>query len=510
MIADLVLGRGRIYTLGRAGLRPVSYLAVKAGVVIAAGGGEVMGLRGPRTTVLELDGRTVLPGFNDAHAHVVYNGLSSFGVELGGCRSVAQIQRRIAARVRGLADGEWCQGAGFSHLELVERRHPTRQELDAVTGGRPAFIDERGGHLRVANSAALAAAGLGRASEDPAGGSLGRDAEGELDGILYESAMRLVADHQPPPSLTRRKQAVLRTQRLLLSRGITSVGAAVNRGFADDLRAYQQLLDEGRLRMRVNQFLSWELLPAARRLGLSSGAGSDRLRAGPIKVFVDGGLSTDAAAMRSGGGVWRTRPDELREMLREAEAGRLQVAAHAIGDAAIEAMADAVEAAGGAGHRHRVEHCAFCPPDLRERLGRLGMVAVMQPLGLRFKADWRARFGDALSANLLCHRDLARAGVRVAFSSDLPVSPDPDPWPGLELSVTDRDQGLSVLAALRAYTEAGAYTSFEEWRKGTLELGRQADFQVLDQDPIADPPASWPELRPRLVAVAGKAAFRPR
>jgi predicted amidohydrolase YtcJ len=474
---------------------------------MAWGGAELLGLRGPQTRVIDLAGASVLPGFNDAHAHVVYYGLTRFGTDLGGARSVAEIAARLKAHSKTLKSGEWQQGMGYRADELVERRHPHRSELDMATGRRPAFIDERGGHARVANTAALAAAGITSETKNPHGGKIGRDPNGAPDGLLLESAMRLVADVQPPTSLERRKAGVLLAQKLLLSRGITSVGAAVNRGFADDLRAYEQLAADGRLRMRVNEFLSWELLEAASGLGLHAGFGGTLLRAGPIKVFVDGGA--ERVAMRSAGGTWRTTPAELRELVIRATQGGLQVAAHAIGDAAIEAMCDAVEAAGGGTPmRHRVEHCTICPPDLQLRLAKLQMVAVMQPMAARFGRVASALFFPVRDRNDLApHARLMRAGVPVVFSSDLPVSPDPNPWPGIQVAVDDAVNGISLLAALRAYTAAGAYASFEESQKGTLEPGMLADLQVYEHDPVAAPGSSRPGLRPRAVLLGGVPVF---
>jgi predicted amidohydrolase YtcJ len=498
----LILARGRIRTLGRSGLKTQTHLAIAGGLVIACGGPELMGLRGPRTRVIDLAGASVLPGFNDAHAHVVYYGLTRFGADLGGARSVADIATRLKAHSRTLRPGEWQQGMGYRADELVERRHPHRRELDAGTGRRPAFIDERGGHARVANTAALGAAGITSETKNPHGGKIGRDPDGAPDGLLLESAMRLVADVQPPTSLDRRKEGVLLAQKLLLSRGITSVGAAVNRGFADDLRAYEQLAADGRLHIRVNEFLSWELLEGASGLGLRAGFGGSMLRAGPIKVFVDGGA--ERVAMRSGGATWRTTPSELRDLVARATQAGLQVAAHAIGDAAIEAMCDAVEAAGGGRLRHRVEHCTICPPDLQARLARLGMLAVMQPTAARFGRVASALFFPVRDRNDLApHGPLMRAGVPVAFSSDLPVSPDPNPWPGIQVAVDDPVNGISLLAALRAYTSAGAYASFEESQKGTLEPGMLADLQVYERDPVDEPGSSRPGLRPRTVLLGG-------
>lgn len=486
----------------------MTHLAVASGRVLACGRGEVMRLRGPRTRVVDLGGDAVLPGFNDAHAHVVYYGLTRFAADLSGARGIDEILERLQAHAATLKPGEWQQGLGYRTDELTERRQPHRTELDRVTGGRPAFIDERGGHSRVANSAALAAAGISSETPNPAGGRIGRDLNGSPNGLLLESAMRLVADVQPPPSLERRMEGILKSQDLLLSRGVTSVGAAVNRGFADDLRAYQRLLDARALKIRVNEFLSWELLDAAAGLGIGTGFGGAMLRAGPIKVFVDGGA--ERAAMRSGGGVWRTTREELHELVGKASTAGLQLAAHAIGDAAIEAMCDAVEAT-GAGHlRHRVEHCTICPPDLQARLGRLGMVAVMQPAAARFGRVASAIFFPVRDrADLAAHRRLLKAGVHVAFSSDLPVTADPNPWPGIRVAVEDPVNGIGVLAALRAYTSGGAYASFEGDVKGTLDEGMVADLQVYAGDPLEERPENvqWEQLRPRAVLLGGVRVF---
>jgi predicted amidohydrolase YtcJ len=502
MRADLLLAGGRIRTLGRSGLKVTSHLAIAGGRVIACGGSELMGLRGPHTRVVNLAGSGVLPGFNDAHAHVVYYGLTQFGADLGGVRSVSEIVERLKAHGSGLKPGEWQQGMGYRSDELAELRQPHRLELDEATGRRPAFIDERGGHSRVANSAALEGAQVTADTPNPPGGRIGRDRNGSPNGLLLETAMRLVADVQPKPSLDKRMDGILKAQRLLLSRGITSVGAAVNRGFAEDLRAYQVLADGRRLKLRINEFLSWELLEAASSLGLRTNFGGGLVTAGPIKVFVDGGA--ERVAMRSGRAQWRTTPAELRELVGRATAAGLQVAAHAIGDAAIEAMCDAVEAAGGQHLRHRVEHCTICPPDLQARLAELSMVAVMQPLVARLGRVAAALIFPARDrVHLAPHGPLMRAGVTVAFSSDLPVSPDPNPWNGIRAAVQDQINGISLLAALRAYTTGGAYASFGEAAKGTLEPGMLADLQVYDGDPLAEPEPDAAELRPTAVLLGG-------
>ena len=501
MRADLILAGGVVRVLGRSGLKTCTHLAISGGRVLAAGGGELMGLRGPRTRVVALRGAAVLPGFNDAHAHVVYYGLTRFGADLGPATRVADVVERLRAHGRRLKPGEWQQGMGYRASALVERRPPHRLELDQATGSRPAFIDERGGHSRVANSAALHAAGITASTPDPAGGRIGHDPDGTPNGLLQEAAMRMVADVQPLPDRIRRSQAILLAQKLLLSRGITSVGAAVNRGFADDLFCYERLAMDGGLHVRVNEFLSWELLAAASSLGVHAGFGGDVVRAGPIKVFIDGGA--ERVVMRAGGGLWRTPPDELKALVNRASQAGLQVAAHAIGDGAIEAMCDAVEASRAVGLRHRVEHCTICPPDLQQRLARLRMIAVMQPLAVRAPRVAPGVFPDVAREEFAPHRALLRAGARIAFSSDLPVTPDPNPWAGIRAAVEDEVNGISVLDALRAYTAGGAYASFEEAVKGALEPGMLADVQVYAADPLAQPQTGWDRLRPQAVLLGG-------
>jgi hypothetical protein len=510
MDADLLLRRGRIHPLGRWGARAATHLAIAGGRVQAAGGQELDALRGRRTRVVDLGGRALLPGFDDAHAHVVYFGLTSFGADLTGSRSLAEMRSRIRRVHQRLPPGRWLIARGYSAMDLAEGRPPTREDLDQVVGDRPMYADERGGHSRVANSAALAAAGLGPGTPDPDGGSVGRRDDGSLDGRLVESAMRLVSDHQPPPDFEERKTGILRCQRLLLSRGITSVGAAVNRGFADDLRAYQDLAESRRLRVRVNEFLSWELLEAASSLGIAAHFGGPLLRAGPIKVFVDGGAAAGSAALRGRPITWRTPPGVLRDIVARATAHGLQVATHAIGDAAIESMCDAVEAAGPPARRlrHRVEHCTACPPDLQVRMAGLGMVAVMQPLFVSFGRERAAAaFTAELLPHLAPHRSLLRHRVPLAFSSDLPVVNDPDPWVQLRAAILDDRGGLTALQALRAYTAGGAYAAFQEHERGTLEPGMQADFQVHEQSPFDLHPEQWQGLRPSAVAVGGALAY---
>ena len=293
---------------------------------------------------------------------------------------------------------------------------------------------------------------------------------------------------------------------MLVSRGITSVGAAVNRGFAGDLLTFQELAEARRLRVRVNEFLSWELLEAAVATGIRAGYGGRMVRARPIKVFVDGGA--ERVVMREeASGAWRTPPDELKVLVNRATGAGLQVAAHAIGDGAIEAMCDAVEAAGGRGSRHRVEHCTICPEDLRRRLGQLGMIAVMQPLAARAARDALGLFPARLPEDLASHRRLMQVGVRIVFSSDLPVTPDPNPWRGIRAAVEDPVNGIDLLAALRAYTSAGAYASFEESVKGTLEPGMLADLQVYAEDPVEMSRERWDGLRPQAALLGGARVF---
>ena len=508
MKADLILAGGRVRTLGRSGLRSSSHIAIAGGLVAAVGGREVLELRAAPRASWSLPAAPCCPA-STTHTRTWSTTpspptarISPAAAASPRCRAVYAVPRLDSRLARG------CWGAATASWSLPRDACHGGIELDIATGDRPAFIDHRGGHSRVANSAALAAAGLGPGSPDPPGGLARPRRRRSLDGLLAETAMRLVADHRrrpPSRSATTASRRPCGCWRRAASPALEPRSTAVSPTTTASTRPWPR---KGVFEGRVNEFLSWELLPALRELGFETAGAGALVRFGPVKVFVDGGAGSGTAALRGRDGPWRTPPAELAALVRDAQRAACRWRRTAWGTAPSRpssARCEAAQRAHPGKLRHRVEHCTYCPPDLQEGLARARMSAVMQPL---FSSFGRARLGNEIGPgaerHVAAHRDLFRAGVKVAFSSDLPVVADPNPWAGLAAAVTDSEQPLTTLQALRAYTVGGAWTSSEEGVKGTLDVGRLADFQVYPEDPLELSPDKWPALRPRLVALAGR------
>jgi predicted amidohydrolase YtcJ len=521
VIADTIVLGGRIRA--RASAATHSHLALRAGRVSALGGRELLAERGPGTEVIDLAGGTLLPGFHDAHTHVVYEAIMLAGLDLGSVRSLADLVGMVRARAGAQPPGTWLTGSGWMELAFTEGRVPQRQDLDLAAPDHLVVLDRLDGHLRAVNSAALRRAGITRTTLDPPGGRIDRDAAGEPTGILRDTAMRLVAEHLPPTPLAARKAGIRQVLEAAVRRGVTSVTAAVGRAFTDDVRAYADLYSEDALPTRVTMMLGRDHLEAALASGLRSGFGDHWLRFGPLKVFVDGNFPAGTARLSGlgGSGLWRTPPDELSALVARAHAAGWAVAMHAIGDAAVGAALDAVEAAQAGVPSvppHRVEHGSLCPPPEAARAARLGVAFCVQPGVLAVSS--RTLLEDLTPEqheSLLPYASLRRAGVTLAFSSDAPFTRSSDPLVAVAAAVRRRNadgdpvgasEALSLETAWQAATRGGAVAAGESAWKGTLEVGQVADFVAYAQDPWALDPASLPGLRPLLVGVGGRVRYR--
>jgi predicted amidohydrolase YtcJ len=528
---DAVFLGGDILTLDARGRR-VQALAVQHGRIVALGTTrEMRALAGPRTRRHDLGGATVVPGFNDAHCHVLSFGLSLLHVDLRAPARVADLVAAVGARARRTADGAWVLGRGYNDNKLAELRHPTRADLDAVTPGHPVWLQHTSGHMGVANSLALARAGVTRASADPEGGVIERDARGEPTGLLKETAQRLVTAVIPPATLEAAKAALAAAGRRFVAEGLTSVqDARAGSLVPHELRAYQEATAEGGLPVRTSLLLDVEALPVADGhlpfgFGLRSGFGTDRLRLGGIKIFLDGSLIGRTAAMTAPyasdpdtAGFLLKSEDRLRVQVDAAVRSGWQVGMHAIGDRAIEVAVALVDATMGprAGRlRPRVEHCGVLRRDLIAAVRRRGMVIVTQP---RFITELGDGFRRALGETRLrlCYPLRSLRGCRVAFSSDRPVV-DGAPLGGIAAAVTQRTgsgapyvpaERIDALQAIRWYTEGAAYAQFREHELGTLEVGKHADLCALDRDPTAVAADELETLRVTLTAVGGEVAHR--
>lgn len=529
MSGDILLVNGRIVTMDPA--QPhASALAIRQGRIIAVGAeAEVRERAGTGIETIDLAGRTATPGLNDAHAHPMSVGFALGDLDLNPAdrRTVTDIVDLVASAVRDRPPGEWIQGRGYDHARLAERRHPTRHDLDAVSPDHPVVLMRMCHHVGVANSRALALAGVSRDTADPDGGVFDRDESGEPTGVLRETALSRVRAAIAAPTEAQIAAALERSSQAFLEQGVTSVAEA---GIHDpvELSAYQGLRQSGRLPVRTYLMMMLDQnLDALAGLGLRTGFGDDWLRIGPVKLFSDGSLGGRTARLRQpyegqpdNLGLWMMPPADLKAKVLRAHQAGFQVAIHAIGDGAIELVLDAYEAAMRADPRpdprHRIEHCSIVDDGLLARIAALGVIPIP---GTSFLYHFRDAYLDALGQDRprLAYglASYARHGIIAASSSDAPVVPI-SPMIGLQTMVarTDYDQrpvwpaeAVPLADALRVYTVNGAYASFEEGIKGTLAPGMLGDVTVFETDLFKVPAAELGAVKIDYTIVDGGVAY---
>jgi predicted amidohydrolase YtcJ len=505
--ADTVLTGGRVWCGLAAG--SVEALALRDGKVLAAGPlSEVEPLIGPATMRIDLRGRLAMPGFYDAHMHLMSLGRRATAVDLraGVVGSLAEVQARVAERAARTEPGGWIVGGGYDHTAFAERRHPTRWDLDAVAPDHPVWLSRTCGHMGVANSAALKLAGIDRDSPQPAGGVIVRE-NGEPTGLLQERAQEALRAVMPDPSIEELVEAADVASRRCLSYGITSVMDACvgSAGGWADVEAYEAAARAGALHVRLTMAMGGGpdgIAEEAFAKGYVTGTGDARLRVGPVKFFTDGSAGGCTAAMRepyTNGdlGVLIFEDRDLDEIVAHYHHRGYQVAVHAIGDAAIDQTIGAFDrscADGTCNHRrHRIEHCGFVDDGHLDAMERLGLVPAPQPVFLRdFGDTYLDVLGEERSFACYPMARWQRRGLRPAASSDTPVS-DVNPFPNLHAAVTRRTSGGEVLGdgecmtlaeALSSYTENGAYACRADDHVGRLTPGMAADIAVLSSNPF--------------------------
>jgi predicted amidohydrolase YtcJ len=523
---DAIFVNGEILTLDRAGTRAQAMATLRGRIVALGTSRDVRALAGLRTRRHDLGGATVVPGFNDAHCHVLSFGLTLLQVDLKSAARIDDVTGAIAMRARRTPSGRWLCGHGYNDNKLAERRHPTRADLDPVSPAHPVWLEHTSGHMGVANSAALALAGLTRATADPVGGVIDRDASGEPTGVLKETAQELVTAAIPRPSVAEAKAALAAASRRFVAEGLTSVqDALTGRWLRDEIVGHKGAFGAGALPVPASLLVDVERLPIAGgrfdfALGLHGGFGSERLRLGGVKIFLDGSLIGRTAAMSEpyvsdpGTRGFLLKPEgRIREQVEAAVASGWQVAMHAIGDEAIAVAVRTVEQVLGTRARRlrpRIEHCGVLRPDLIRAIRSLGIVVVTQPRFIHELGDgFRRAIGDDRLA--LCYPLRSLRGCRVALSSDRPVV-DGAPLLGIQAAVMGRTESgaeyvprerIGVLQALAWYTTGGAYAQGRESALGTLEVGKWADFCALAGDPRRVAPDEIGAIPVALTAVAG-------
>lgn len=488
----------------------VSALAIDrgSGRILAAGDdADVRALAGPLTDTLDLGGRVALPGFIDAHTHLLGYAQGRLEVELRETRSEDEAVALVKARAATLPPGTWIIGHSWDKNNWTPERFPSKASLDAAAPDYPVALASHDYHSLWVNSEALRRAGIDASAADPGSGSIQRDGAGEPTGMLFENdAMALVERVITPPDDETLRAELRAVFAELRARGVTGVH---NIEGDLSLRLMQELHAAGEIGPRALLYIPRQALPDALRLGLEAGFGDDFLRFAGVKIFMDGALGSQTAAMLDpyeGGagklGLLTTGEDEIERVVREAAQGGVGMAIHAIGDRAVKTALDGIEAGLRAGTLHarriRLEHVQLARMEDLQRMARLGIVASVQPFHAvvdRHTAEryWGDRYRRAYAYNTM--REL---GIHVALGSDTPVdtcdplrilhaainryddrTPDAGPWLP--------DQALTLRQALYAYTAGAAYAGGQEAHQGTLAPGKLADLVVLAEDPFTLP-----------------------
>lgn len=502
-------------------------LAVTGGTIVAIGSNaDVEKLKGPKTKVVDLGGHFVMPGFNDAHVHLASGGFEKLNVDLVGTKSLQEMKDRIAARSKTAKAGEWITGRGWDHTLWTEQKTPTRQDIDSVTGDHPAIFNRVDGHIAVANSAALKAAGITAQSADPHGGKIDRDDKGEPTGILRETAMNEVFKKIPPPTRERRRQAAELALQDAARWGITS---AQDNSDWEDFLVYEQLEQEGRLTLRIAEWLPFDApVEKLEQMRGRHAASDPMLHTAMLKGFMDGSLGSRTAAMLApysddprNAGIPRYEQDALDKKAVERAKPGFQLGFHAIGDRgarmALDAFALAEQATGKGDFRFRIEHAQVVAPEDYKKFKQLGVIASMQPNHLLTDMNWaEAHIGPERAKHSYAWKEFLDDGVVLAFGTDYPVEPI-TPFRGIYCAVTRKneagtkeyfpEQKLTTEQAIAAYTSGSAYAEFAEQKKGVLAAGMLADFIVLDRDITKVDPPKILKTRVLRTVVGGKTVY---
>ena len=521
---------------------PASAVAVRGDRIVAVGDtADIEDLAGPRTEVVDLRGRALLPGFQDAHVHPAWAGATMAGCNLIGSATLDEALARIGAYADARRDQEWIAGSGW-RMEWFEHGTPGRELLDQVTGGRPAYLTNRDGHGAWVSSRALELAGIDARTPDPPDGRIERGADGSPQGTLHEGAATLVGRHVPPISLGDRVAGLMAAQRHLHARGITAWQDAIigdYLGSGDPLPVYLAAARAGTLTARVEGALWWDRSRGAEQLpeilARREQGQAGRFRANTVKIMQDGVAESFTAGMiepyldSCGGltgnrGLSHVEAAQLREYVTRVDAAGFQVHLHAIGDRAVREALDAIEAArqaNGAGdHRHHIAHLQVMHPDDVPRFAALGVTANVQAL-------WAAHdpqmdeltipfIGPERAARQYLFGDLLRSGARLAAGSDWAVS-SANPLRAIHVAVNRKlpgpaaepllpAQSLSLGEALAAYTAGSAYVNHLD-ETGAIEPGLLADLVVLDRDPFDGPPDQIASTSVALTYVGGEQVY---
>ncbi len=531
---DQLYYNGEIYTVDER-CTTAEALAVKGGRIAAVGSlAECQTVLGKNFETVNLENGALLPGFIDTHLHPIIMIYFALNLNLSGVYSVAEMQNKVREAAAKEKWKPWILGFQFDDQALRERRPVTRHDLDAACATRPVALITTDGHKVIVNTKAIEESGITEKTADPQGGKIVREENGYPIGIFQEQALNLIMDQAPMPELEEIQEAASSVFTSLAASGITSIGAVLQTGDegpagkngAFDLPLMEMLLDQIPLSI-YSLIIARDLaqVEAARQTGLHQSHEGDigPVRTiGGVKIFCDGTLQAGTAYMEQpytnqpdNSGFMIHEPEDLYQRMAEAHQAGLQIAIHAIGDAANRTCIDLykrlLENYPRQNHRHRLEHASVLNADLIADLARLGLVVSSQPSFLYTENYWLQRqIGPERCRWAYPYRSLVEAGVKLAGASDAPICL-PAVLQGLQCLVTREgfmpEQSLSAAQALRAYTIDAAYAQFEEQIKGSLSVGKRADLVVLSANPVRVEPEQMTEIRVRRTICGGMTIF---
>ena len=531
-MADTVFLNGQVVTVDTEN-RIMEAVAVKGNQILAVGTTEeIKRLIHADTKIVDLQGKSLLPGFIDSHLHITIYGTNKLGVDCKarGIQSVSELLDILREQALKTPPGEWVRACGFDENLMLEKRYPTLAELDEISTNHPIFVMRTCAHHSVVNSCAMGIAQYDRDTPDPQGGRIDRDESGALTGLLVETAhmkmFELAAFND-----AEYKKGLRMASKDFVAAGITSVHDAGGYG-PKNYRAMQKAVQEGDVKVRIYAMVcalnqSEDFVRKMIDAGLVTGTGDNRFRIGPAKVFTDGASIAPTMAMREpftskpeDYGILYYKQDELNTILGEAHAKGFQITAHAQGDRAIEMLLNCFEAALEAhpreNHRHRIEHAGVSAPDLLRRMAGLGVVPIPNPAFIYDYGDsYLKNIGERVG-HMFPARDQFDLKIIAAGASDSPVT-DFNPLIGIHAAVNRQsksgqvvgdNQRVSVMEAIRMFTWNGAYASFEEGIKGSIEPGKLADLVVLDGNILETPVERIKERKVAMTMIDGELVYQ--
>lgn len=529
----LILVNGKFWAVNPQ-QKEVEAVAIRGNRIAAVGtSAEMLALKSAQTAVLDLEGKRVVPGFNDAHVHFFAGGSSLAGPQLRYTKSQQEFRNTLAEYAKHRPAGTWVTGGEWDHENWNPAALPAHQLIDEVTGSWPVYVERLDGHMGLANAFAMKLAGVDKNTKDVPGGVIVRDTEGNPTGVFKDAAQGLIEKGIPAPSQDQIIEAIRAAQTYANAQGVTSVQ---DMSAAPDIfRAYQKMMHDGTLRVRISghqPLMHWQRLAD---VGLTADFGNEYLHIGGLKGFADGSLGSTTALMfapyldapNTSGipSAELSNPQQMFKNMQSADAAGLQIATHAIGDRANDTILGFYEQLerehGPRDRRLRIEHAQHLRPEDISRFGQDHVIASMQPYHCIDDGRWaEKRIGPERAKTTYAFRSLLDTGAALAFGSDWPVAPM-TPLMGIYAAVTRRtldgkhpdgwvpEQKITVEEAVRAYTMGSAYASFEDNLKGSIEPGKLADFAVLSDDIFAIDPVKIADTKVVATIFDGKFIINP-